>query len=433
LQLIGKDSPHPDTEPWSKQYHNFAPVIGMTWSLPWLGRDKTIFRAGYGIAYERYTQVLFDQLYGYSAPGLGQAQTYAPPAYQNLTNAFLPIAPTGLPLATVPINDNNSSTQTILVADSGLKQPYIQNWNASLGREIRKGLLLDVRYVGSKGTKMLRGTNINENNIFENGILNAFQTTEAGGNSPLLNQIFKGLNIPSAGVVDGVNVTGSQAMRANSTLYNYLLTNNVGGFANFLAYNTFITGVRGGLLKNGGLPANFVDANPQFGSAYLVGNFSNSTFNSLQIEVNKRFGSGFQLQGSYVRSKALGDYDGTAQSEVSNFITLRNEHLDKRLLSFDEPNVLRASGIWELPFGPQKRFLGASHGVVGHLVERWTTSVIFFKTSGTPTGFSDGAVTAERPVQGQPLTVVLPTRPNSARFLPVACTRAVITCCILPA
>ena len=192
--------------------------------------------------------------------------------------------------------------------------------------------------------------------------------------------------------MNGTTITGSQAMRTNSTLYNYLLTNNVGGFANFLAYNTFVTGIRGGLLKNGGLPANFVVANPQFGSAYLISNFSNSTYNSLQIELNKRFGHGFQAQGSYVRSKALGDYDGTAQSEVSNFITLRNEHLDKRLLSFDEPNVLRMSGIWEMPFGPQKHFLGASHGVVGHLVERWTTSVIFYKTSGTPTGFNDAAV-----------------------------------------
>jgi len=414
LQLIGKNSPHPGTQPWSGKYKNFAPVLGMTWALPWLGENKTILRAGYSIAYERFTQVLFDQLYGYSAPGLGQAQTYAPPTYQNLVNAQLPLSATGLPLSTVPINDNNSSAQTILVADNGLKQPYIQNWNVSLGREIRRGLLFDARYVGSKGTKMLRGTNINENNIFENGILNAFLTTEAGGNAPLLNQVFKGLNIPGVGVVDGVNITGSQAMRQNSTLYGYLLNNNVGGFANFLGYNTFVTGVRGGLLKNGGLPANFVVANPQFGSAYLVSNFSNSTFNSLQLEMNKRFGSGFQVQGSYVRSKALGDYDGTAQSEVSNFITVRNEHLDKRLLSFDEPNVWRMSGIWEMPFGPGKSVLANNHGVIGHVVEKWTTSVIFYKTSGTPTAFSnsDGGTFNT----GTPTSVALGSLPTGSVY-----------------
>ena len=168
-----------------------------------------------------------------------------------------------------------------------------------------------------------------------------------------------------------------------------MLNNNVAGLANFLAYNTFITGVRGGLLKNGGLPANFVVANPQFGAADLIGNFGNSTYHSLQIEVNKRFGSGFQIQASYVRSKALGDYDGNAQSEVSSFLTLRNQHLDKRLLSFDVPNAWRTSGIWELPFGKGRRILGSSHGLVNHLVEHWQTAVIFNKLSGSPTTFSN--------------------------------------------
>jgi hypothetical protein len=104
------------------------------------------------------------------------------------------------------------------------------NWNASLGREIAKGLVADFRYVGSKGTKLIQSVN-----IFENGILNAFQITEAGGNSPLLNQIFSGLNIPQVSVVNGSTITGSQAVRQNTTLQAYLLNNNVGGFANFLA------------------------------------------------------------------------------------------------------------------------------------------------------------------------------------------------------
>ena len=396
IQLVGKNSPHPNIQPYHGAYKNFAPAIGMSWAVNadggpgkfLFGRNKTVLRAGYSIAYERFTQVLFDQLWGYNAPGLLQQNTYSPSAYINLSGAFLPLVPSGQPLTTVPINDNNSSTQTILSIDSGVKQPYVQNWNVSLGRELSRGLVLDVRYVGSKGTKLLRGTNINENNIFENGILAAFQTTMAGGTSPLLDQIFNGLNIPSVGVVNGTTVTGSQAMRGNPTLYAYLLSNNVGGFANFLQYSTFVTGIRGGLIKNGGLPPNFAVANPQFGSDYLIGNFSNSTYNSLQIEVNRRFSGGFQFQGSYVFSKALSDYDGTSQSETASFITLRNEHLDKRLVSFDRPNVINLNGIWEMPFGPQRKFLGASHGVLAHFVEKWTSAVIFSKVSGAPTGFS---------------------------------------------
>ncbi len=392
VQLIGKNSPNPSQQAWQPDYRDFSPAIGLSWALPWLGKDKAVFRAGYGIAYEKNFLALLNQIYGYGAPGLGQSQSITPTAYQNLGNVSLPLPiPSTPPMATIPINDNNSSTQSIDVADSGWKRGYVQNWNASLGFQAGKGVVVDVRYVGSKGTKLTQGTNINEVNIFENGILNAFNITEAGGNSPLLDQIFKGLNIPGVGVVNGTSLTGSQAMRQSTTLQQYLLTNNVGGFANFLGSNTFVTGIRGGLLLNGGLPANFVVANPQLGTAALLGNFGNSTYNSLQIEVNKRFQGGFQLQASYVRSKTLGSYDGNTQNEVSSFLTLRNEHLSKQLLSYDIPNVWRTSGIWDMPFGPGKRLLGSTHGVVSRLVEKWQTAVIFNKQSGTPTTFSNSA------------------------------------------
>jgi hypothetical protein len=250
-------------------------------------------------------------------------------------------------------------------------------------------VVLDLRYVGSKGSKLTQGTNINEVNIFENGILNAFNITEAGGNSALLNQIFNGLNIPNVGVVNGTTITGSQAMRQNTTLQAYLLTGNVGGFANFLGSNTFVTGIRGGLLLNGKLPANFVVANPQLGTAALLGNFGNSTYNSLQVEATKRFQGGLQVQGSYVRSKTLGSYDGNTQNEVSSFLTLRNEHLSKQLLSYDIPNLWRTSAIWDIPLGPSRRFLGARHGIIARVVEKWQTAVIFNKQSGTPTTFTN--------------------------------------------
>ncbi|HTX39911.1 MAG TPA: carboxypeptidase-like regulatory domain-containing protein [Bryobacteraceae bacterium] len=392
LQLIGKNSPNPNQQAWQPDYRDFAPAVGLSWALPWLGQNKTVFRAGYFVSYEKNFLALLNQIYGYGAPGLGSSQSITPSTYQNLGQISLPLpVPSTPPMATIPINDNNSSTQSIDVADSGWKRGYVQNWNASLGRQIGKGVVLDVRYVASKGTKLTQGTNVNEVNIFENGILNAFNTTDAGGNAALLNQIFNGLNIPGVGVVNGTTLTGSQAMRQSTTLQSYLLNNNVGGFANFLASNTFVTGIRGGLLLNGHLPANFVVVNPQLGTADLVGNYGNSTYNSLQTEVNKHFQGGFQIQGSYVRSKTLGSYDGNTQNEVSNFLTLRNEHLSKQLLSYDIPNLWRTSGIWDLPFGPGRSLLGSSHGVVSHLVEKWQTAVIFNKQSGTPTSFSNSA------------------------------------------
>ena len=123
LEYIGKNSAHPNVQPWDSNNKNFAPTIGLSYSLPWLGRDKTVIRAGYGIAYERNTLVLVDQIYGYSVPGYLNEVSYAPPSYQNLVNSTLPLTPTSTPFATVPINDNNASTQTLLVANTGLKTP----------------------------------------------------------------------------------------------------------------------------------------------------------------------------------------------------------------------------------------------------------------------------------------------------------------------
>src|SRR5262249_43670636 len=52
LQLVGKNSPHPDTLFYNNDLNNFAPAVGLSWSLPWGGKDKTVLRAGYGISYQ---------------------------------------------------------------------------------------------------------------------------------------------------------------------------------------------------------------------------------------------------------------------------------------------------------------------------------------------------------------------------------------------
>ena len=394
LQLIGRNSPNPGIQPWSPIYHNFAPALGLSWALPWLGENKTVFRAGYGIAYEKSETVLLDDLYGFGIAGLGQLQNVVPNNYVNLSatpSTLFPPTPAQsgiVPLTAPAINDTVNNGQTFLAANNGLKQPYIQNYNASLGREIMPGLTLDVRFVGSKGSRLWRGTNINELNIFENGLLQAFMTGyQANGNSPLLSQIFNGLNISGVGVVNGSTITGTQALQKNGTLNAFLLTNSPGGLASVIANQTTFTGIRGGLIQNGKLPANFVEANPQFGAADYISNFSNSTYNSLQVEMNKRFSHGLQIQAGYVFSKALGDYDGNQQSQVTSFNTLRNEGLSKQLLSFDRTNVWRVSGVYALPFGPRHALLSSTHGVLARLVEQWQMSMIFTKSSGSPTNF----------------------------------------------
>jgi hypothetical protein len=379
INLIGPGTANAALQLHNDDFNNFAPAVGFSYALPWFQR-KTIVRAGYGMSYERQSLRLVDVVSG-DQPALRERVVYQTANYLDLNAVRLPLAPSGKPLDTIPVTDRS---QTIRVFDDNLRTPYIQNWNFSIQREIARNIVLDVRYVGLKSTKLLRGGDVNERNIFENGILDAFLITQAGGHSPLLDRIFMGLNVSGVGVVNGTTVTGSDAIRGISTTQGYLAGQNVASLAEYLNTTTQFTNVRGGLLRRAGLAENFVMANPQFSSARYTGNFANSSYHSFQVELNRRFSGGLTFQGNYTFSKTLGEEDGDGDSLNLSYRSGRDRSLDKRQLGFHVAHIVRTSGTWELPFGPGKPLLGASRGWLARLVERWQVGSIINLFSGSP-------------------------------------------------
>jgi len=193
-------------------------------------------------------------------------------------------------------------------------------------------------------------------------------------------------------------------LRANSNTRGFFAGNNVGGFAAFLN-NTDNFGPRGGLLRKAGLPENFILGNPQFAGANLTGNFANSTYHSLQIELNKRFSRGFTVQSNYTWSKALGEEEGSGQEQLDSFRDGRNRRLEKRLLSFHIPHVLRNSAIVELPFGPGQKFLNGGNGFISRLVEKWQFGVIYNHFAGSPLGLSSAVSSFNQFTDNTPVLV----------------------------
>jgi len=374
-QLIGEGTPNPDTKLYNPDRNNFGPAVGFSWSLPWFGKDKTVIRAGYGVGFERLPIYLIHNNAGLE-PGLSETDFFFSTALTTVANLTLPVKPAGLPLAPVPITGTGShSAQSLFAFDQNLRTPYTQNFNFSIQRQLTAKTQLSVAYVGSKGTKLVRNIDTNEVNVFSNGILQAFQTVQAGGTSPLIEQIF------GAG--------GSNLVRTTSSTQGFFANNNVGGFANFIqTTNSLGAGSVGGLLVKAGLPNNFVVANPQFVSTYLTGNFSNSTYHSAQVVVDRRLSGGLTLQGSYVFSKALGDEEGDSSTEQSSYYTVRNFSLDKRRLLFDRTHVFKVNGLYELPFGRGKTFFKNANGFVDRVVGGWQLSGIFNKYSGQPLTFN---------------------------------------------
>ena len=382
VQLIGRGSPNPNSNLYADDWNNFGPVAGLSWSMPYFGKDKTVLRAGYSVSYERQALRLVDIIAG-DEPGLRTETFFTTESYLDLSQIRLPLVPDVEPLEIVPLTDRS---QLVRSFDNHLRTPYIQNWNLSIQRALPANVLLDVRYVGSKGTKLLRTVNINEVNIFENGLLDAFLVTQAGGNAPLFDRMFRGLNL-GLGSVNGTTVTGSASLRAFATTRSALANNNIGDFASYLNQAT-VFGQRGGFLRFNGLPENWIVVNPQFGAAYFTGNFSNSTYHSLQINAEKRLSHGLTWQSNYTWSRALGDEEGDSQDILNSFRNGRNRHIDKRLLGFHRTHVMRNNGTWELPFGPDRKFLSGSRGALAQLVRGWQLGAIFNVFSGAPISLS---------------------------------------------
>jgi hypothetical protein len=352
--------------------------VGLSWSID--QSNKTIFRAGYAMSSDRNSLRNADTEVG-SNPGMNTTIAFQSGGALNLSNVGVPYDP-GQAMATVPLTDR---TQTLRVFDTGLRNQYYQNWNFSLQRQITRDSVLNVRYIGTKGNRLLSGVNLNADVITANGILNAFNITRVGGQAPLFDQLFAGLTVAGQGAVNGTTVRGSDYARSNSTIAGYLANGNVGAFANFINTTATGTNVNGGLLAAAGLPQNFIVTNPQFANVYLVGNNANSTYHALQVEYDKRFSKGFTYQGSYTLSKALGESElGTTQNYDNNYRNPRNRAFDKRIMTFSRTHVFKSNGIYELPFGKGRAMLHNANRLVYGVLGGWRVAGILTWTSGVP-------------------------------------------------
>jgi hypothetical protein len=400
LEQVGKNSINSGRLLYNNDFNNFAPAVGFSWSPKFLGENKTVIRAGYGIGYERNSLRLLDVLAG-DQPGLRSVTTLTQTGYLSLANATFPLTPIGSVLGLVPLTDR---TQTVRAYDTNLRTPYVQNWNASVSRSLPKDMVIEARYVGNKGTRLIRGFDINEANIFENGILEAFNAVVAGGTHPLMENIFRGLNL-GLGAINGTTVTAGASLRTNANTRDFFAFNNPGGFANFLNTSNNFTPNRGDLLTRAGLPQNFIVASPQFLSSRLTTNSAASSYHSFQLDFTKRFASGWTLQSNYTFAKALGEEEGAGQEIIDSYRTLRNIRLDKRRMSFDTRHTFRNSGIYKLPFGPGGKFLNSSNGFLSRLIGNWQIGAIYNHFSGSPITLSAARSSFNQFTDGTPILV----------------------------
>jgi hypothetical protein len=388
VQLVGKNSTHPEigTNLKGNDNNNFAPSAGFAWNVPWFGKGKTTVRGGYGINFSGAARnfITVDGVIG-TVPGINQVfggggLAYSPSNFTSLNTVSLPIPfPTGTaktaPFAVQPTQRSLGITTYNRVA------PYTQNWNFEIQREVAKNTILEVRYIGTKGTKLESNVDVNAISYWKPNkeLFDAFNAVRAGGESALLNQLFNGIGLAGTQVVNGTTYTAAMALRTNTTTRALFANGNFGGFLNALNTTLNYTGNpssdRGSILRRAGFPENYLVPSPQYSAVNIAGNNQNSGYHSLNVQVTRRLTKGFTNTTAWVWSKA---FQAGTVVDPNN----RNDH--KALQDVDRMYQITSNGTYELPFGTGHFLLGNAPGWVQQFVGKWQIGGILNFNTGAP-------------------------------------------------
>lgn len=296
----------------------FAPRVGFAYRL---GNNMSA-RGGYGISY-----LPVDIASGVFPTGssVNSSSTSCNPGAQMancFTSLIQPPARTynGLALVNYLGIYNSPHPNNLSGPVPDQSYPYVQQWNLAFSRQMKGDLMVDVGYVGSKGTHMpASGSNLNQlaDSYFSQGnALNA--------------------NAPCA-AMGGEMMSVGQCARP----YPYY-----GSVSDGLAFN------------------------------------ADTIYHALQVKGEKRFKSGGTLMANYTWGKTIGDTDSGSpwlefgpsnggQGGAGGYQDYNNMKGERSVLSFDVPQRAVISYVLSLPFGRGQMWGKDATGVLNGAISGW--------------------------------------------------------------
>lgn len=131
---------------------DFAPRFGFAYNL--FGRGRTVLRGGYGIFWNN------------PLTGTSSSKAINPPFLlaQSLTTSLLPTLRLRDGLPPPPALDLNGPPEgsTRSIFDPNFRDGYAQQWNLNVQQQIARDYMLEVSYIGSKGTHLVIKQDINQ-------------------------------------------------------------------------------------------------------------------------------------------------------------------------------------------------------------------------------------------------------------------------------
>jgi hypothetical protein len=325
---------------------DFMPRFGFAYRLG----NRTVVRGGYGIFFgflgERRGDVV--------QSGFQRDTNFVPSTNNGLTfsNTLSNPFPDGI-LEPVGAGQGYQTFlgQSITFFVQNPQPSYAQRWELSVQRELPSGIVVEVAYVGNRGTHIEINRNLN---------------------------VTPQKYLSKSPVRDQTTINNLTGLVANP--FNGILTSAMGASSTFTS----------SMIARERLMRPF----PEFDAVNATSYDGYSWYHGGQFRFEKRFSRGYSVVANYTWSKFM---------QATELLNQDDPRPTEVISDYDAPHRFTASAILEFPLGPGHRLLSASGPVLSRLVGGWQITPVYVYQSGAPVAFGNVLY------YGDPTTIALPS------------------------
>ena len=392
--------------------NNFGPVVSAAYSFKGKGFLKYLFggegmesvlRGGFAMKFvnDEYFRSLENALLnntGLSATAVAvqNNSTQLNARFNNLPELVVPTyvqPPFDFSVLTSIAPYATGNRASLFAIDPNLQIPLQYDYSLSFTRQLNRDTALQVSYVGTRSSEMVRTIDYGQVDITNNGFgedyvrafRNAIATGTVNANGSITpGSIFGSPTCLSSGACQSLTVIPNLPVAAQ----NYIQT-NIGAGSPADDATTLVANRATGSVQ-------FL-ANPLFSPVNILNNGGKYRYNALQVELRRRYAQGLILNAKYTFQKILTDVqdDGVNQTRVSPYLDNNNPELNYSRPSYDVTQTFNLVSLYELPFGKDKPFLNYG-GFMNAIFGGWTFGNILQIQTSTPLTFFDTRGTLNR-------------------------------------
>lgn len=292
--------------------------------------DETVVGIGYGRIFIEQSGITTP----FTTPVFPFLQTVSQRTLDNVVPAF--VLSSGPTVEPIPLTASAGVGQGVFSVDRDLGSGYVQQWNASLQRQLATKVAIEAGYVGSTITRVgLPDTNLNQLTV-----------QQLAQGAALLQRVPN----PYFGTIPRSSSLGDPTIPVAQLLKPYPRYTTVSLYRN---------------------------------------NVGTTAYHGAYVKLEQRMSNGLSYLISYTRSRLVDDASSVFDASiltgpVSSFPVADsfNRRLERDHSTGDIPHVFVASALWDVPLGAARRH--EARGILGALLNDWTMTGVLTLQSGIP-------------------------------------------------